>query len=115
MIIVQTPLRVSFFGGGTDLPSFYMAEGGSNVLTSAIDKYIFVTIKQRFDEKIRVGYTRTEMVDSVDEVHHELIREALRITGIRSGVEITTMGDIPATGAGLGSSSTPFLSSSGRR
>jgi D-glycero-alpha-D-manno-heptose-7-phosphate kinase len=104
MIIVQTPLRVSFFGGGTDFPSFFLAEGG-NVLTSAIDKYIFVTIKQRFDQKLRVGYTRTEMVDSFDELQHELIREAFRITGIREGVEITTMGDIPAAGSGLGSSS----------
>jgi D-glycero-alpha-D-manno-heptose-7-phosphate kinase len=105
MIIVQTPLRVSFLGGGTDLPSYFMNEGGTNVLSSAIDKYIFVTIKERFDDKIRVGYTRTEMVDSVDEIQHELIRESMRVTGIRAGVEITTMGDIPATGAGLGSSS----------
>lgn len=103
MIIVQTPLRVSFLGGGTDFPSFFEEEGG-NVLTSAIDKYIFVTIKQRFDDKIRVGYTRTEIVDSIDEIQHELIREALRLTGIRKGVEITTMGDIPA-GSGLASSS----------
>lgn len=104
MIIVQTPLRVSFLGGGTDFPSFFEAEGGGNVLTSAIDKYIFVTIKKRFDDKIRVGYTRTEIVDSVDEVQHELIREALRMTGVERGVEITTMGDIPA-GSGLASSS----------
>lgn len=104
MIIVQTPLRVSFFGGGTDLSYFYRAEGGC-ALTTAIDKYIFVTIKQRFDDKLRIGYTRTEMVDSVDEVQHELIREALRKTGISKGVEITTTGDIPA-GTGLGSSST---------
>jgi D-glycero-alpha-D-manno-heptose-7-phosphate kinase len=74
------------------------------VLSSAIDKYIFVAIKQRFDDKIRVGYTRTEIVDTVDEVQHELIREALRLTGITKGVEITTMGDIPA-GSGLASSS----------
>ena len=105
MIIVQTPLRISFFGGGTDFPSFFMDEGGC-VLTSAIDKYIFLVIKERFDEKLRVGYTRTEMVDGVDEIQHELIREALRITGITSGVEITTMGDIPSEGSGLGSSST---------
>ncbi len=105
MIIVQTPLRVSFFGGGTDFPSFFLSEGG-NVLSSAIDKYIFVTIKKRFDQKLRVGYTRTEMVDSIDDLQHELIREAFRITGIREGVEITTMGDIPAAGSGLGSSST---------
>lgn len=105
MIIVQTPLRVSLFGGGTDFSSFYLENGGC-VLTSAIDKYIFVTIKQRFDDKLRVGYTRTEMVDSVDEIQHELIREALLKTGIQSGVEITTMGDIPSQGSGLGSSST---------
>jgi D-glycero-alpha-D-manno-heptose-7-phosphate kinase len=65
-----------------------------------------VTIKKRFDDKLRIGYTRTEMVDSVDEVQHELIREALRKTGIARGVEITTMADIPAAGSGLGSSST---------
>ncbi len=104
MIIVQTPLRVSFLGGGTDFPAFFQEEGGGNVLSSAIDKYIFVTIKQRYDDKIRVGYTRTEIVDHVDEVNHELIREALRITGIQKNVEITTMGDIPA-GSGLASSS----------
>ncbi len=105
MIIVQTPLRISFFGGGTDFPSYFMEEGGC-VLSSAIDKYIFLSIKQRFDAKLRIGYTRTEMVDEVDQIQHELIREALRVTGIKSGVEITTMGDIPSEGSGLGSSST---------
>ncbi|MEO8357692.1 MAG: GHMP kinase [Chloroflexota bacterium] len=105
MIIVQTPLRISFFGGGTDFPSFFMEEGGC-VLTSAIDKYIYVTVKERFDSKLRIGYTQTEMVDNIDQIQHELIREALRTTGIHSGLEITTMGDIPSEGSGLGSSST---------
>ena len=105
MIIVQTPLRISFFGGGTDFPSYFQSEGGC-VLTTSIDKYIFVTVKSRFDEKLRVGYTKTEMVDHVDELQHELICEALRKTGVRKGVEITTMGDIPSEGSGLGSSST---------
>jgi D-glycero-alpha-D-manno-heptose-7-phosphate kinase len=105
LIIVQTPLRISFFGGGTDFPSYFMEEGGC-VLSSAIDKFIFLVIKERFDKKLRVGYTRTEMVDGIDEIQHELIREALRLTGIASGVEITTMGDIPSEGSGLGSSST---------
>lgn len=104
MIIVQTPLRISFFGGGTDFPSYFTNEGGC-VLSTAIDKYIFVSIKQRFDEQLRIGYTRTEMVDRVDKIEHELIREALRKTGISKGIEITTTGDIPA-GSGLGSSST---------
>jgi D-glycero-alpha-D-manno-heptose-7-phosphate kinase len=105
MIIVQTPLRVSFFGGGTDFPSFYKAHGGC-VLSTAIDKFIFVIIKHRFDNMLRVGYTTTEMVDSRREIKHELIREAFCKTGIKKGVEITTMGDIPSAGSGLGSSST---------
>lgn len=105
MIIVQTPLRISFFGGGTDFPSFFMEEGGC-VLSSAIDKYIFVTVKERFDHKLRIGYTQTEMVDDVDQVQHELIRESLRLTGISRSIEVTTMGDIPSEGSGLGSSST---------
>ncbi|MFN3979009.1 MAG: GHMP kinase [Caldilinea sp.] len=105
MIISQTPLRISFLGGGTDFRDFYAQEPGM-VLSSAIDKYIFVTIKERFDDKIRVGYTRTELVDSIDEVEHELVRECLRRTGITHGVEINTMADIPSEGSGLGSSST---------
>lgn len=105
MIIVQTPLRISFFGGGTDFPSFFMEEGGC-VLSSAIDKYIFVTVKKRFDRKLRIGYTQTEMVDDVAQIHHELIREALLQTGVAHGIEVTTMGDIPSEGSGLGSSST---------
>ncbi len=105
MIIVQTPLRVSLFGGGTDFRSFFMEEGGC-VLNFAIDKYIFVLVKRRFDRLLRIGYTHTEMVESVQEIQHELIREALRKTGIEQGVEVTTTGDIPSAGSGLGSSST---------
>ncbi len=105
MIIVQTPLRVSLFGGGTDFPSFYHEHGGC-VLSTAIDKYIFVTVKRRFDRMLRVGYTRTEMVGCLDDLQHELIREALRLAGIFDGIEVTTMGDIPSAGSGLGSSST---------
>lgn len=104
MIIVQTPLRISLFGGGTDFPSFFLNEGGC-VLSTTIDKYIFVTIKKRFDDKLRVGYTSTEMVDHVHEIQHELIREALKLADISKGVEINTTGDLPA-GTGLGSSST---------
>ena len=104
MIVTQTPLRVSFFGGGTDFREYFRQHEGC-VLNSAIDKYIFVTIKERFDDKIRVGWTRTEMVDEVDEIEHELVRECLRRTGIRKRVEISTMADIPTQGSGLGSSS----------
>lgn len=105
MIIAQTPLRVSLFGGGTDFPAFFQEHGGC-VLSTAIDKYIFVTIKRRFDRMLRVGYTQTEMVERLDDIKHELIREALRKTGVTEGVEVTTMGDIPSAGSGLGSSST---------
>ena len=105
MIVVQTPLRVSFLGGGTDFHDFYRREGGC-VLSSTIDKYIFVIIKKRFDNKIRLGWTQTELVDRVDELQHELIREALRLTNVSQQVEISTMGDIPSRGSGLGSSST---------
>jgi D-glycero-alpha-D-manno-heptose-7-phosphate kinase len=105
MIITQTPLRISFFGGGTDLKGFYALEEGC-VLSSAIDKGIFVIIKQRFDAKVRVGYTRTELVENIDDLQHELVREALRLTGLCRQIEVGTMGDIPSTGSGLGSSST---------
>ncbi|MCB0126803.1 MAG: GHMP kinase [Caldilineaceae bacterium] len=105
MIITQTPLRISFLGGGTDFPAFFHKEEGC-VLTSAIDKYIYVIIKKRFDRKIRVGYSRTELVDHIDELQHDLVRECLRKTGITHGVEISTMADIPSEGSGLGSSST---------
>lgn len=105
MIITQTPLRVSFLGGGTDFAEFYTREDGW-VLSSAIDKYIYVIIKERYDDMIRVGYTRTEMVPSLDALQHELVRECLRKTGITRKVEISTMGDIPSAGSGLGSSST---------
>ena len=104
MIVVQTPLRISFFGGGTDLPAFSDIEGGC-VLSSAIDRYIYVIIKERYDERIRVGYSRTELVDSVQDLEHELVRESLRMTGLSSGIEISTMADIPSRGSGLGSSS----------
>jgi D-glycero-alpha-D-manno-heptose-7-phosphate kinase len=104
MIITQTPIRVSLFGGGTDFADYYLREEGC-VLSTAIDKFIFVTIKERFDDLIRVGYTRTELVESVDQLQHDLVREALRKTGITRRVEISTMADVPSEGSGLGASS----------
>lgn len=105
MIITQTPLRISFAGGGTDFKEYYTQFGGGSVLSTAIDKYIYVIVKERFDNNIRVGYSRTEMVDQVDEIEHELVREAMRRTGVGPGIEISTMADIPSEGSGLGSSS----------
>ncbi len=104
MIITRTPLRVSFTGGGTDLPSFYGRERGA-VLSTAIDKYIYITVNRKFDEKVRASYSITEMVDRTGDLKHELIREALRLVGIDGGIEITSISDVPSQGTGLGSSS----------
>lgn len=104
MIVVQTPLRVSFAGGGTDFEDFYAEHGGA-VLSAAIDKCVFVIVKERFDDMIYVNYSKKEIVTSLDKLKHELVREAMRITGVTEGIEITTLADIPAEGTGLGSSS----------
>jgi len=104
VIITQTPLRISFAGGGTDLPEYYREFGGE-VVSAAVDKYIFVVLKRRFDRRIRIGYSKTELVESVDELKHELVREAMRITGVERGIEMSTLSDIPTGGSGLGSSS----------
>jgi D-glycero-alpha-D-manno-heptose-7-phosphate kinase len=104
VIVTQTPLRVGLVGGGTDLPGYYREHGG-RVLNAAIDKYIYVIVKQRFDDDIYVNYSQKEIVSRVEDIQHELVREALYMTGVRSGVEITTLADIPSAGSGLGSSS----------
>jgi D-glycero-alpha-D-manno-heptose-7-phosphate kinase len=104
MIITQTPLRVGLVGGGTDLPDYYREHGG-RVLNCAIDKYVYVIVKQRFDDDIYVNYSQKEIVSRVEELKHELVREAMYMTGVRTGVEITMLADIPSAGSGLGSSS----------
>jgi D-glycero-alpha-D-manno-heptose-7-phosphate kinase len=104
MIITQTPLRIGLLGGGTDLPGYYREHGG-RVLNCAIDKYIYVIVKQRFDDEIYINYSKKEIVSRVEDIEHELVREAMLMTGVLKGVEITTLADIPSTGSGLGSSS----------
>jgi D-glycero-alpha-D-manno-heptose-7-phosphate kinase len=105
MLISQTPLRISFAGGGTDLKAFYQDSEGF-VVSTAIDKYVYVLIKERFDDKIYLNYAaRKEIVDSIDEIQHELVREAAKITGLGRGFELATFADIPSEGSGLGSSS----------
>lgn len=103
MIISQTPLRISFVGGGTDLEDFWKFEDGK-VLSTAIDKYIYVIVKERFDDLIYINYSRKEIVEDVSQIKHDLVREAMRMTGVEKGVEITTLADIPSEGSGLGSS-----------
>jgi D-glycero-alpha-D-manno-heptose-7-phosphate kinase len=103
MFISQTPYRVSFAGGGTDLPVFYRRQYGA-VLSTAINHHIYVTVHRRFEPSIRVSYSRTEVAESLDEIQHELVREAMRLAEIDEPLEITTIGDVPA-GTGMGSSS----------
>ncbi len=104
MVISRTPLRVSFAGGGTDLKSYYQHNGGS-VTSTAIKKHMYVTINTKFDDSIRLSYSKTEFVDNVDDLQHELVREAMKKTGVIKGIEITTIADVPSRGTGLGSSS----------
>jgi len=104
MIVSRAPVRFSLGGGGTDLPS-YSKEHGGFLVAAAIDKYIFVSMNRRFYDSIRLAYSKTETVDAVDHIEHRLFREALRFTGIQSGVELVSVADVPAN-SGLGSSST---------
>jgi D-glycero-alpha-D-manno-heptose-7-phosphate kinase len=104
VIITQTPLRVSFLGGGTDMTAFCRDEPGA-VVSCTIDKYVYVIAKERYDRRLRAGYTRTELVDHVEELEHDLVRESFRMAGIDGGVEVSTLADIPTRGSGLGSSS----------
>jgi D-glycero-alpha-D-manno-heptose-7-phosphate kinase len=104
MIISQTPLRISFLGGGTDFPDFFKKHGG-RVLTTAIDKYVYCIVKERFDKQIYINYSEKEIVNKVSEIRHELVREAMIKTGVKEGIEISFLSDIPASGSGLGSSS----------
>jgi len=105
MIISRTPLRISFVGGGSDLYAFFRHEPGA-VVSTAINKYIYITVNKKFDQQIRASYSVTEIVDSVDELKHELIRESMHLIGHDGGIEITSISDIPSHGTGLGSSST---------
>ena len=104
MIISRTPLRMSFVGGGSDLPVFYRKYGGA-VVSTAINKFVYVTVNPKFDDRIRVSYSRTEDARTVDRIKHPLVREAMKMLGIKGGIEITSIADIPAKGSGLGSSS----------
>jgi D-glycero-alpha-D-manno-heptose-7-phosphate kinase len=104
MIISKTPLRMSFVGGGSDLPVFYRKYGGA-VVSTAINRFVYVTVNKKFDDRIRVSYSKTEEARTVDKIKHPLVRESMKMLGINGGIEITSIADIPAKGSGLGSSS----------
>ena len=103
MIITRSPLRISLGGGGTDLPSYYSAHGGF-LIAAAIDKYVYINVHRRFRDGFLLKYSQLEEAATIDEIKHPIIREALKLAGVReTNLEITSMADIPA-GTGLGSS-----------
>ena len=104
MIITRTPFRVTLGGGGTDLPAYYKKHGGF-IFSAGLDKYMFIAVNRPMvDDLIRLKYSKTEMVEKLDDIKHEIPREALRMMGIEKGIEISSIADISA-GTGLGSSS----------
>lgn len=103
MIITSTPLRISLLGGNTDFREYYLNYGGL-VLTTTIDKYIYCIVKERFDDLIYINYSEKEIVENVDDIKHDLVREALKLLEITKGIEISFLADIPTQGTGLGSS-----------
>ena len=106
MLISRTPVRASFCGGGTDLAAFYQNHPDGGAVTSlAMARYLYVTVNPRFDNSIRISYSSMEFVNDINEIQHELVREAMKSTGVTDGIEITTIADIPSRGTGLGSSS----------
>lgn len=104
MIISKTPLRISFLGGGSDIPSLIKGFDG-NVISTTIDKYIYTIFNNKYDDNIRISYSKTENVNKVDKIKNELIKQVLKKNSIDKGIEIITVADIPTSGSGLGSSS----------
>ena len=104
MIISKAPFRISFVGGGSDLPIFYKEYGGA-VLSSSINQYIYILLKKRFEAGIRCSYSKTEIVEEASKLEHTLVRNALLDMNINDSLEIVSSADIPSSGTGLGSSS----------
>jgi len=103
MIISRAPVRITLGGGGTDLESYYAKYGGF-LIAAAIDRYIFIMANKRFYNSIRLSYSETEIVDSIDQIKHRIFQEALRLFGIKRGIELVSIADVPAN-CGLGTSS----------
>ena len=106
MIITRTPFRISFAGGGTDLREFYSQESG-RVISTSIDKYIYVVIKRQLgivERKYRINWSQVEFKDKIEDIEHPIVKEALKFFKVDFPIEITTFSDIPGQ-TGLGSSS----------
>jgi GHMP kinase len=111
MIISKTPLRASLFGGGSDFKAYFenSVMGYGSVLSAGLNMHVYITVNKKFDDKIRVVYNGNENVNSLDEVKHNIIREALRLVGIERGIEVIYMADIPMSSAGIGLASSSAL------
>jgi D-glycero-alpha-D-manno-heptose-7-phosphate kinase len=104
MITSKTPYRISFFGGGSDLESYYEKNTGY-VISTSIDKYIYLSVNKKYEKSIRVNYSKTENVNNVSEIKHDIVREVLKYFELTSHLDITCVGELPSNGTGLGSSS----------
>jgi len=104
MILARSPLRVSFFGGGSDIPTHFAKWGGATIST-AIDKYVYVAVMHTPHNHIKVSYSKQECVTNVNDLQNEIVKNALKFFGIKSNIEITSFADIPTIGTGLGGSS----------
>lgn len=102
MIISRSPVRISLGGGGTDLPSYYSKYGGA-LIAAAIDKYTLVTAHTRFDDDIKLNYSKTELVKNIDDIENNIFRESLKLLNITNGIELTSLADMPSK-SGLGTS-----------
>lgn len=111
MVISKTPLRASFFGGGTDFHGYFEHSrfGYGTALSTALDMYVYITVLKKFDDQIRVCYSQNEVVEQVEDVKHNIIREALKMTGIEKGVEIIYSADLPLGSVGVGLSSSSAI------
>ena len=104
MIVVKSPLRVSFVGGGTDIDYFYKL-GAGNVISTSIQKYVYLFLNKSFIDQFKLNYSQTEIINNLSEIKHPLIRETLKFSKIKEKLEIAIQADVPANGTGLGSSS----------
>ena len=111
MVISKTPLRASFFGGGTDFKDYYenTTLGYGSVVSTTIDMYVYIMVNKRFDDMIRISYRVQELVKNVDEIKHNIIREALKIAGIDKGIDIVYSADIPISTSGIGLASSSAM------
>jgi D-glycero-alpha-D-manno-heptose-7-phosphate kinase len=104
MIVSKTPFRISFFGGGSDLPSYYNQEPGM-VVSATINKYLYISLNKKFDDSIRVSYSITENVNSIDDLKHDIVKHTLEYFDITKGIELASISDLPSNGTGMGASS----------